>query len=206
MEPATDQTSGSGGAMRRWGPIIAIVVVAAIVAALVVMGGGDDDEASDDGGDGGPSEEATEVTTEDGEPDLPVQLGRRRGVRADRRPRVGRAVRHRARHRWRSPTCGAAPCYLPFEGDNGGATDEGVTADTIKIVRVPRPRRRPGDQLRHRRHPGGRHQRRHAWTPRTSSSTLLRDLLRDLRPHGRDRVLRERRHRRPTPPPPGPTR
>ena len=57
--------------MRRWGPIIAIVVVAAIVAALVVMGGGDDDEASDDGGDGGPTEEATDVTTEDGDPIYP---------------------------------------------------------------------------------------------------------------------------------------
>ena len=26
------------------------------------------------------------------------------------------------------------PCWQPFEGDNGGATDRGVTADTIKIV------------------------------------------------------------------------
>ncbi|MEC9035157.1 MAG: hypothetical protein VYC89_07135, partial [Actinomycetota bacterium] len=26
------------------------------------------------------------------------------------------------------------PCWMPFEGDNGGATDNGVTADTIRIV------------------------------------------------------------------------
>jgi len=26
------------------------------------------------------------------------------------------------------------PCWQPFEGDNGGATDNGVTADTIRIV------------------------------------------------------------------------
>ena len=32
------------------------------------------------------------------------------------------------------PVVAAQPCYLPFEGDNGGATDDGVTADTIKIV------------------------------------------------------------------------
>ena len=28
----------------------------------------------------------------------------------------------------------AQPCYLPFEGDNGGATATGVTEDIIKIV------------------------------------------------------------------------
>ena len=28
----------------------------------------------------------------------------------------------------------AQVCFAPFEGDNGGATDEGVTADSIKIV------------------------------------------------------------------------
>jgi len=27
-----------------------------------------------------------------------------------------------------------AACWAPFEGDNGGATDEGVTADSIKVV------------------------------------------------------------------------
>ena len=32
------------------------------------------------------------------------------------------------------PVVGAQPCYLPFEGDNGGATAPGVTADSIKIV------------------------------------------------------------------------
>ena len=26
------------------------------------------------------------------------------------------------------------PCWQPFEGDNGGATDNGVTADTIRVV------------------------------------------------------------------------
>ncbi len=63
-----------GGAMRRWGPIIAIVVVAAIVAALVVMGG-DDDEASDDGGDGGHERAGHRRHHRRRRADLPVQLG-----------------------------------------------------------------------------------------------------------------------------------
>ena len=28
----------------------------------------------------------------------------------------------------------AAPCVKPFTGDNGGATAQGVTADSIKVV------------------------------------------------------------------------
>ena len=28
----------------------------------------------------------------------------------------------------------AAPCVKPFTGDNGGATADGVTADSIKVV------------------------------------------------------------------------
>src|SRR5687767_2429433 len=130
MEPATDQTSGSGGAMRRWGPIIAIIVVAAIVAALVVMGGGDDDEASDDGGDSGPSEEATDVTTEDGDPVYPFSWadGEESGL-TDELEWGERCDTERGTVA--IPDVSAAPCYLPFEGDNGGATEEGVTADTI---------------------------------------------------------------------------
>jgi hypothetical protein len=119
--------------MRRWGPIIAIVAVAAVIAGLVVLGGGDDEEA-DDGGDGGQAEEATDVTNADGEPIYPFSW-------AD-----GEAAGLTDELEWGDrcdtelgtlaiPDVSAPPCYLPFEGDNGGATEEGVTADTIKIVR-----------------------------------------------------------------------
>jgi hypothetical protein len=129
--------------MRRWGPIIAIVVVAAIVAALVIAGGGDDDEdASDDGGDGGTTQEATDVTTADGDPIYPFSWadGEASGLtdelewgdRCD--TDIGRVA---------IPAVAASPCYLPFEGDNGGATEEGVTADTIKIVRYLPPEQDP---------------------------------------------------------------
>ena len=164
MEPATDQSGGSGGAMRRWGPIIAIVVVAAIVAALVVMGG-DDDEASDDGGDGGNGEQATEVTTADGEPIFPFSWadGEASGL-TDELEWGERCDTETGTHA--IPVVGAQPCYLPFEGDNGGATARGRDRRQHQDRRVPRPRHRPGDQLRHRRDPGGRRQRRHPGHPR----------------------------------------
>jgi hypothetical protein len=119
--------------MRRWGPIIAIVAIAAVIAALVVAGSGDDDEASDDDG-GGPTEEATDVTTEDGEPIFPFSWadGEASGLtdELDWGERCDTELGTLA-----IPDVAAPPCYLPFEGDNGGATDEGVTADTIKVVR-----------------------------------------------------------------------
>ena len=45
---------------------------------------------------------------------------------------MGRALRHRARPA-RDPRL-LRQCYAPFEGDNGGVTSPGVTADTIKLV------------------------------------------------------------------------
>ena len=56
----------------------------------------------------------------------------------------------------------AAPCAKPFTGDNGGATADGVTADSIKIVvYIGRPGEGPaagGDRARRRRRrqPGDR--------------------------------------------------
>ena len=131
MQPATDQSGGSSGAMRRWGPIIAIVLIAAIAAAVVAMSGGDDDPES--GGDGGTDgAEAPDVTNADGEPVYPFSWadGEASGLRdlewGDRcdTERGTLAI----------PDVAAQPCYLPFDGDNGGATADGVTADTIKIV------------------------------------------------------------------------
>jgi hypothetical protein len=142
MEPATDQSgSGGGGAMRRWGPIIAIVVVAAIVAALVIVGGGDDDEAEDEG-DSGPTEETTDVTTEGGDPIYPFSWAD--GEAAGLTDELDWGERcDTERGTLAIPDVSAPPCYLPFEGDNGGATEEGVTADTIKVVRYLPPEQDP---------------------------------------------------------------
>jgi len=132
MQPATDQTSGSGGALRRWGPILAIVVIAAIVGALVVMGGGDDDEpeAGGDGGTGG--EETTDVTDADGQPVYPFSWADGEASGLDDLEWGDRCDTERGR--LAIPDVSVQPCYLPYEGANGGATAGGVTEDTIKIV------------------------------------------------------------------------
>ncbi len=118
--------------MRRWGPIAAIVVIAAIVAVVVAMGGGDDEPESG-GGDGGTGgEEATEVTNADGEPVYPFSWADGEASGLDDLEWGDRCDTERGR--LAVPDVGAESCYLPFEGDNGGATADGVTADTIKIV------------------------------------------------------------------------
>ena len=72
-----------------------------------------------------------------------------RGRAGGRRPRG-----HRLRARTATPSGArsccvsvyAPPCVEPFDGDNGGATSPGVTADEIKIVLLRgRPRARPAD-------------------------------------------------------------
>ena len=50
-------------------------------------------------------------------------------------------------------------CYANVD-DNGGATDDGVTADTIRVGGLPRARRRPDPRLHPRLDPERRHRRR----------------------------------------------
>ena len=81
-----------------------------------------------------PAEEATEVTNEDGEPIYPFSWAD--GEAAELTDELDWGERcDTERGTLAIPDVSSSPCYLPFEGDNGGATDEGVTADTIKIVR-----------------------------------------------------------------------
>ena len=89
-----------------------------------------------------PREEATEVTTEDGDPIYPFSWadGEASGLTSDLEwgDRCDAELGTLA-----VPVAVAPPCYLPFEGDNGGATDDGVTADTIKIVQYLGPEQDP---------------------------------------------------------------
>jgi len=132
MQPSTDQGDGGATALRRWGPIAAIVAVIAIVAVvLVATGGGDDDEES--ASTGGGEDESTEVTTPEGDIVYPFSFtdAEEAGVVDD----IDWGERcDTERGRAAVPYFFAPTCYAPFEGDNGGATAEGVTADTIKIV------------------------------------------------------------------------
>ena len=135
MQPATDQPNEGSNALRRWGPIGAIVVVIAVIAAVVLIGGNDDNDSNT------ATEQSTTSTSADssgttaaaGEVTYPLSYSAAKaagtagdldwGDRCDT-----------DRGQLAMPNYFAAECYLPFEGDNGGATDQGVTADSIKIV------------------------------------------------------------------------
>jgi hypothetical protein len=122
MEPSSDRPTGGGSSrsLRRYGPIAAIVVVVAVIGAVVlVSGGGDDTEATDD-----------TVAAEDvGEGALSFSDAEEQGVEVDW-PDTCDTERGTVA----IPNYFAPECYAPFDGDNGGATDDGVTADTITIA------------------------------------------------------------------------
>src|ERR687892_2367470 len=121
----TEHPRGWARAARRYGPIV--VVLGVVAAVVVVFAGGDDDDGGDGAADGGSTSQEDliasgpmtwqraeqEDVTEDIEwgPNCDTETGK-----------------------IRLPTIYAAPCVEPFEGDNGGATATGVTADTVKIV------------------------------------------------------------------------
>lgn len=137
-------------------------MIAVVIGVVVVAGGGDDDDGEvtsetvdvTSGGTAGaattapgtgeptgptaPGDTASETTTGDtggapGEIQYPLTYSEAEeqgiagdidwGERCD--PETGRLA---------IPDFFVPECYAPFEGDNGGATDTGVTADTIKVV------------------------------------------------------------------------
>jgi hypothetical protein len=135
MQPASAGGSDHSSGAQRVGPIAAIVVVLAVVAGLVFIGGGDSDPDPD-------APDAPDATTGEGtdservgaEPEPPegvltLERAEEEGIEVEwpdtcDTDRGAAAV----------PSYFAPPCYAPFEGDNGGATSPGVTADTIRIV------------------------------------------------------------------------
>ncbi len=124
MQPAQGDAGGSSRILRRWGPVAAIVVVVGVVAAAVVLSGGDDEEPTGSGsGDGSGS------ATEPVEGVVTFSEAEEEGIEVD-----WPATCDTATGRIAIPTNYAAECVAPFEGDNGGATSNGVTADTITVV------------------------------------------------------------------------
>jgi hypothetical protein len=112
-------------AARRYGPV-ALVAVLIGVAVLVFGGGGDDDDDGDRAAGSGESSEEDLIRSGpmtpqkaelEGETDVDFGPG------CD--PETGRL---------RLPTVYAAPCVVPFDGDNGGATSPGVTDDAVKVI------------------------------------------------------------------------
>lgn len=137
MQPASSGATGSGGSssLKKWGPIGAIVAVVAVVAVIVLSsGGGDSDEKSDVVTTEAPSDStATSEPSGSTEWQYPLSIDEATelgitdtidwGSRCDTE-RGALAV----------PDYFAPTCMAPFEGDNGGVTGPGVTADEITIV------------------------------------------------------------------------
>ncbi|HMQ26227.1 MAG TPA: hypothetical protein PKA98_09585 [Acidimicrobiales bacterium] len=130
MLPSSDEGAGSGGAgrsgLRRWAPLVAIVAVVVVVggALLLTSGDGDDSASTTTAASAG-----TLTAEELPEGVLPFEVAEAEGIDVDW-PDTCDTERGTVAY----PSFFAPSCYAPFEGDNGGATDEGVTADRIKIV------------------------------------------------------------------------
>lgn len=125
MQPVEDNEPESRpSALRRFGPITAVLVVIALVAgfSLVGGGGGDDDEGGTEGDVAAPTGElpdgvVTWSMAEDQGLDatFPDTCDTESGMVA-------------------IPFFFRTECVADIEGDNGGATADGVTGDTIKVV------------------------------------------------------------------------
>ncbi len=115
-------------AARRYGPIAAVV---ALIAGAVVVFGGGGDGGDDGGGSGGDTEVASQEELIRSGPMTP-QKAELEGVDVadiDFGPNCDTEL-----GTIKLVSVYAPPCVEAFEGDNGGATSPGVTADEIKIV------------------------------------------------------------------------
>lgn len=137
MQPASDGPEPSNN-LKRYGPLGVIVVLLVVIGAVVVLSGGDDDD----------DETATDDTTTEGtEGGAPVTAGA--PAPTGEMPITYAEAEEAGTvddYTWpdtcdtetgftRLPTTYGTPCVPEFEGDNGGATSNGVTADTITVVR-----------------------------------------------------------------------
>ncbi len=129
MLPSSDGDRGDRGkALKRWGPLVAIAALVVAVLAVLVIGGG----GSDDGDSGG---EATPGTSS-GSAEPPAgsvswSQAQEAGTTDDL---TWPETCDQETGRIAIPWLLAPECYADIEGDNGGATAKGVTADGIKVV------------------------------------------------------------------------
>ena len=108
--------------LRRYGPFAAILIVIIVVALVATVFRGDDDDSGD----------AVEVQSNEelirSGPMTPAKADLL-GEEVDFGPNCDTET-----GRVKVPTVYAVPCVEPFEGDNGGATSPGVTADEILVI------------------------------------------------------------------------
>ncbi len=133
MEPGDVGDQGSGRGVRRWGPLVAILaIVVVIVAVIALTSGGGDDEADSEEGPGATSDATTE--TSDGtvalpEGVLPFSVAEAEGIEVAWPDTCDTETGSVA-----IPSLLAGECYAPYDGPQGGESDQGVTDDSIKIV------------------------------------------------------------------------
>ena len=149
-----DRDSSGRRNLRRWGPVAVVVTVALVVGGILLFDD-DADAPSDTAATDGPTvatdveetDPSTEpVPTEPGSvaattpatdapaaDDVPVVLSfsdaETAGLDVDWGERCDTTTGRLA-----VVDYFASECYAPFSGDNGGETEQGVTADTVKIV------------------------------------------------------------------------
>ena len=156
-------SNGGNRALRRWGPIAGVAAVVAIVIGVVVATGGDDEDAAGDAtvpATAAPTVAETEPAETEPVATEPVATEPAGSTPASDAPPASEAPAEitfplaypeaeeqgiAEQIEWGDrcdvatgqlavPDYFAQPCMAPFTGDNGGATDVGVTADEITIV------------------------------------------------------------------------
>lgn len=121
MEPTNRRETGTRpSAMKRYGPFIGIIVVIAIIVGVVIATGGGDDDNKDKKADTNGT-----ISTAGG----PVTINNSNRDSIDWGPNCDTKV-----GKVKIPLTLASPCVKPFTGNNGGATAQGVTDDSIKVV------------------------------------------------------------------------
>jgi hypothetical protein len=138
MKTDPDRRESRGNPFAKWGPLALIVVLLVAVAAFVAIGGGND---GDDEADEAAGPAAGELAEGAPEPTGSMPITYAEAQEAGKVDDYDWGERcDTDKGTVRIPTVYASPCVPVFEGDNGGATAPGVTADTIRIVRyVPQP-------------------------------------------------------------------
>lgn len=136
MQPASSTSPGakSSSALKKWGPIAAIVAVIAVVVIVITTSGGGDSDSGDAVSSGDSvSETVTPDTAGDGSWTYPLSYPQAEEMGIEDTIEWGERC-DTERGRLAVVDFFAPFCMAPFEGDNGGATSTGVTAETITIV------------------------------------------------------------------------
>lgn len=135
MQPASSTSSGgkNSSALKKWGPIAIIAIVVAVVVIVVATSGGGDTDDGDAVAPGDTTGSTMAPEPADGEWTYPLSYPAAEEMGIEETIEWGERC-DTERGRLAVIDYFAPFCMAPFEGDNGGATSTGVTADTIKIV------------------------------------------------------------------------